>query len=192
MEAEPVRGVSRVKSLARASVYFYGQKLKNFRSVTHDGFAHRLGLACKSTREDRLRIYNMAGTPMMARMTDHRVHEAGGIDVIFDVVGQQPHDVVPGAYIAKKAGATLRDLDGQDISFAQLEELLLEPAKRRLQYVLAATPTLASQVSECIRSAGSEGKRSDSVNSSLLQRFPETAGCARQKRAAPGRAAGAG
>lgn len=167
MGAGPVCGVSRRRGLAQASIYFYGQKLKNFRSVTHDGFAQRLSDVCEGTKEDRLRIYNLAGTPMMARMTDHRVREANGIDAVFDVFGQQPHDVVPGAYIAKKAGAIIRDLDGGDISFVKLEELLLRPAKLRLQYVLAVTSTLAAQITECIRSNGLERERSNPPNPSI-------------------------
>ncbi|MCL4806839.1 MAG: hypothetical protein KJ062_03440 [Thermoanaerobaculia bacterium] len=163
-QEEGVRGPSRVRRLAMASVYFYGQKLGNLRAVSDDGFLDRMARACEQVRKPRLRIYNLAGTPMMVRMTDHRIRDAGGIDAVFDLSGQQPHDVVPGAFIAKKAGATLVGLDGAAISFERLEELLLEPAKERLRYVLAATPALASELLACVsapsekRSAGAARK----------------------------------
>jgi fructose-1,6-bisphosphatase/inositol monophosphatase family enzyme len=53
------------------------------------------------------RFYDFAGNPMMARLGE------GIVDVVFDKNGQAPHDVVPGAYIAKKAGGVMKDFDGK-------------------------------------------------------------------------------
>jgi len=94
-------------------------------------------------RKEKLgfRIYNFGGNPMMVKIPDRSV------DVVFDVFGQEPHDVVPGAYIATQAGAVLTDLDGKTID---LGEVLLKP-REKIRYVLAATDSLAAQLRSLLR-----------------------------------------
>jgi fructose-1,6-bisphosphatase/inositol monophosphatase family enzyme len=57
-----------------------------------------------------MRIYNLGGNPMMLKVAERT------IDAVFEVVGQHPHDVVPGAYIARQAGAIVKDLQGNDLA----------------------------------------------------------------------------
>ena len=90
------------------------------------------------------RFYNLAGNPMMTRLAD------GAVDIVFDNTGQKAHDVVPGAYIALRAGAYVCSTDGKDISVKDLAEALLRPDFNRLKYVLARNKTIASQLIELI------------------------------------------
>jgi len=149
-KAVPVSGPSEVKAVHQASICFYGQKVKNMRATFESGFLGGLEQAIlgKSDDETTLRLYDLAGIPMMMKLIDHKVKTACGIDVVFDIAGQKPHDVVPGAFIAKKAGAVLKNLKGDDISDNDLETLLLKPsaAENELKYVLAATHELGNSV----------------------------------------------
>ena len=74
----------------------------------------------------------------------------GDIDAVFDVSGQQLHDVVPGAYIALKAGAYMCDLDGTPITIDDLARRLQDP-RERIKYVLAATEELAQELVTALR-----------------------------------------
>lgn len=148
-----VAGPSGVQSLTTASICFYGQKVDNLLKSS-DIFKQ-----CGSLVEDgkkkvspygAMRIYNLAGIPMMVRLCDKTVAETSHVDAVFDIVGQQPHDVIPGAFIARKGGAVLKHLDGTDISLQEMEDLLLRPSKGRLKYVLAATTELAMELIEVV------------------------------------------
>ncbi|TAL05008.1 MAG: hypothetical protein EPO07_04315 [Verrucomicrobia bacterium] len=143
-------GLSKVKSLKEASICFYGQKADNYLSVATGAFTNRLSALNARTKKTGkkldLRIYNMAGIPMMVKLADHRVSLARGVDAVIEVEGQKPHDCVPGLFIAKKAGAVVRNLDGSDFSFEQMEKLLLRPASNEQTYVLAATEKLSDEL----------------------------------------------
>jgi fructose-1,6-bisphosphatase/inositol monophosphatase family enzyme len=105
---------------------FYGQKGKNLRSV----------LSCPALLEDSTgvkRIYNLGGNPMLAKVAD------GSMDVAFDLLGQKPHDAVPGLFIAKKAGAMLRKLNGEPLDW---RTALVKPDSERLSYVAACSGNL--------------------------------------------------
>lgn len=152
-----VYGPSPKKTLRAASVYFYGQKLKNL-LPTVNALQNAAALSADDEEKRKsatalagLRLYNLAGTPMMIRMIDRKYHSIGGVDVVMDIVGQKPHDVVPGAFIALKAGASLLRLDGTRIEYTDLEDLLLRPAADRLTYVLAGTHPLAQATVEFLR-----------------------------------------
>jgi fructose-1,6-bisphosphatase/inositol monophosphatase family enzyme len=141
----PVRGPNHRARLNGASLCYYGQKLKNFLAVTeHEGL--RRALEALRSAKPGPRIYNLAGNPMMMRLIDGNVR----MDAVFDIEGQLPHDVIPGAYIAQRAGATLRDLNGKDIDLARS---LLKPAHNdsELKYVLAASKTLCSELVRIMR-----------------------------------------
>jgi fructose-1,6-bisphosphatase/inositol monophosphatase family enzyme len=158
---EPVRGPSSVQRLADASICFYGQKIENFLSMsfhernTEDGTIQRterplLSNVKTMTTKGQVgfRIYNLAGIPMMLKLLDHRVRDARGLDAVIEVEGQKPHDFVPGAYLAKKAGATVKDLDGKDLSFEDLEGALLRPSssQNEFRYVIASTEQLCDEI----------------------------------------------
>ncbi|MFN7139409.1 MAG: hypothetical protein ACK4UN_08730 [Limisphaerales bacterium] len=151
---KPVRveGPSDVKAVHQASVCFYGQKAGNMRTTLETGVLGGLeqSISDKKIKADEvtLRLYDLAGIPMMMKLIDHRAKTACGIDVVFDVAGQKPHDVIPGAFIAKKAGVAFKNLKGEDISDTDLETLLLKPAavENELKYVLAATEELANSM----------------------------------------------
>ena len=136
------------KSLREATVAFYGQKVRNFLSVWPGAsrFSEWLNDLAGDARERQLtpevplfRIYNFGGNPMMLKLAE------GHIDAVFDVEGQLCHDVVPGAYIALKAGAVLKDLDNRDITEDYLAEKLENPSAK-LRYVLARNRPLAEEL----------------------------------------------
>lgn len=143
---EPVRGPSEVRNLAESSIAFYGQKVVNFCSCAST-LAHERNRQLQ-TKGLSVRIYDLAGIPMMMNVIDGAGHRR--IDAVFEIVGQNPHDVVPGAIIAQRAGATVLDLDGNPLD---LVAALLRPAdpNYRLKYVLAATPELAAELLKSLR-----------------------------------------
>jgi fructose-1,6-bisphosphatase/inositol monophosphatase family enzyme len=73
---------------------------------------------------------------MMAKIPD------GAVDLVFEVSGQEVHDIIPGAFIAVKAGARLVGLDGQPIDLAKS---LLSPRKK-LTYILASSQALIDEM----------------------------------------------
>lgn len=152
-----VKGCSGVKSLRRASICYYGQKLTNYMSLYTSGAARKLSkhLNSKAGHSD-FRIYNLAGIPMMLRLIDKRCSGAHGIDAVLDIEGQKPHDVVAGAYIALQGGAVLKDAGtGTNLTLGQLEQKLLKPASQthELKYVMAATEELCDGILNMLRSA---------------------------------------
>ena len=122
-----------------AAICFYAQKHGHLTTVP-SGFLH-----WPKTKPDRLRIYTLAGNPMMVRLANgERIH------AVFEHIGQHPHDAVPGAYIALKAGAYLVNIDtGAELDEADLAAFLLRPSRKQidgLRYVLASTPDLAHEL----------------------------------------------
>ena len=144
-KTEPMSGPSEVRTMAEMSVCFYGQKVVNFCSCAKE-FAHERNRQLQ-TKGVGTRIYNLAGIPAMMKVVDTTGHKR--IDAVFELLGQQPHDVVPGAVIAQHAGGTVLGLDGAPLD---LVSALLRPSdpSRRLRYVLAATPELAEQLLKCL------------------------------------------
>ena len=149
-----VFGRSAVTSLRDARVAFYGQKPKNLLALLETGFFDHLR-DLEAGQSGKFRIYNFAGNPMMAKLVDRPKLDSGAdfigdIDAVFDVSGQQLHDVVPGAYIALKAGAYMCDLDGTPITIDDLARRLQDP-RERIKYVLAATEELAQELVTALR-----------------------------------------
>jgi len=140
-----VIGPSRTTSIQDSSIAFYGQKVGGFLSLTRTHFQDFLETVradCyRQKQELHTRIYNLAGNPMAIRLISGPTR----IDALFDLNGQAPHDIVPGAYIAEKAGASFCGLNGESID---LNGLVERPAHResRLRYILAATPELSLQL----------------------------------------------
>lgn len=87
------------------------------------------------------RVYNLGGNPMLAKLAD------GSINAVFEPRGHRAHDVVPGAFIARKAGAVVCDLDGRSLDW---RNSLLHPdhpgRSGLLSYVAAADSETARRV----------------------------------------------
>ena len=96
--------------------------------------------------ELRFRFYDLAGNPMMVKLAE------GGVDVVFDLMGQAPHDVVPGTFIALRSGAKLGDRNGKPLTETELTERLLTPAATESQvtYVLAANEEMLQELVELL------------------------------------------
>lgn len=148
-----VDGTSDVQTLEVARIAYYGQKADNFLSVAkRSKFISAISTLAEIN--SGFRIYNFAGNPMMVKMCNRPKSLSGktitnDIDVVFDVRGQQLHDVVPGAFIAMKGGASLTDLSGNIISYEKMGEMLHNP-KLTLQYIISATPELGRRISEIL------------------------------------------
>jgi fructose-1,6-bisphosphatase/inositol monophosphatase family enzyme len=147
---------SSVVDLTNASICFYGQQIGNLAWLgeADQEFLGYVWTLKKQKSPLRLatRIYNIAGMPMMMNMLDcgngHR-----RMDAVFDVCGQQPHDMVAGAFIAQAANAVLSNLDGDGP--LDLERSLLQPANNKLWYILAATDGLSKELRQCLRAVRS-------------------------------------
>lgn len=142
-ESEPkrVNGPSDVKNLRNASIAFYGQKISKFLSVIRRSKFISYLEYLQNRANTKTRIYNLAGNPMMMKVIDGHTK----IDAVFDLEGQCPHDVAPGAYIAQKAGAVFSSLDGGSID---LHKLLVKPIDphSRVPYLLTSTKALSKDI----------------------------------------------
>jgi hypothetical protein len=124
------------------AICFYGQKYDHFAAIPS-----RMNSWMKNNpARERIRIYNLAGNPMMVRLANGE-----NIHAVFEHVGQHPHDAAPGAYIGIKSGASLVDFSGHEITEEKLARALLRPSSAKFQYVLASTRELAIELSEALR-----------------------------------------
>lgn len=130
----PLNGAS--LSADSVSISFYGQKIDHFLT----GLSAGLTSAIREASGPSFRIYNLGGIPMMLRVAN------GTVGAVFHRIGAKPHDFVPGAYIALKAGAYLGDMDGNRITEHDLAKMLLTPKKSGPPYILAGTETLYTQL----------------------------------------------
>ena len=138
-EWSPIREMQEPRKLEDASICFYGQKVENLHAFTKAKL-----LTVKNHK--RLRIYNMAGIPMMMRMIDPIDGARTGINAVFDLSGQKAHDFVPGAYIAFKANATIFNEHRKKLNLADLDELLLTPGVSTQKYVMSTSEALANNL----------------------------------------------
>lgn len=145
--------VNNSKSLRDASICYYGQKTNRIVSLCNFLGSPEVRAAFEDM--PNVRWYNMAGNPMMCRMID------GSVDLIFELHGQKLHDVIPGAYIALKAGAIMYDLrtkpirENRKIFLLDLITVLLESEEDiRLNYILAANEEIAGEFLEICKKAG--------------------------------------
>lgn len=133
-------------SLKECAVCFYGQKANHLLSIAGAKFPQYKDTIGTSPFIDYLgrthvssppfRIYTLAGNPMLAKVADGKIH------AVFELLGQKAHDVVPGAFIAKCAGAIVKDLDGNDLDLAGA---LLNPNKP-LRYIVAANEAIYNEL----------------------------------------------
>lgn len=154
MTRQPARiqlnGPSDTKKLADATVAFYGQKAGSLLSVMAcTPFIKELG-RLKGNPDATFRIHTLAGNPVMVKLVD-RERDYGkrvvgrGIDAVFDIRGQQLHDLVPGMFIATKAGAYACSMGGEKIAAQILAKRLMKP-KETMPYILSSTPELAEEL----------------------------------------------
>jgi len=118
---------SSTQRISDSFLCFYGQKQANMLSVTNK----------RSFLNQVHRIYNLGGNPMLAKVAE------GTVDGVFELIGQLPHDVIPGLFIAKKAGAVARSLEGEELD---LELIISRPAKQRMTYIVASTEGLYQEL----------------------------------------------
>ncbi len=131
-------------------ICFYGQQYKNFAALP-PGFQSWIR---NSPARERMRIYNLAGNPMMARLANGE-----GVHAVFEHRGQFAHDAAPGAYIGSRAGGYLVDLSGDAITVDSLAARLMRPSGERIRYVLASTEELAVQLAKALRITTSTNAR---------------------------------
>jgi len=138
-------GKSVPQETAQIAICFYAQKYQHFATIPSG-----LPIWVKNSgAKQRLRIYNLAGNPMMVRLANGE-HIHG----VFEHVGQFPHDAVPGAYIGIRAGAELLDMAGNKITADDLAKALLKPSGSKIRYVLASSSELAVQLAGALRTNG--------------------------------------
>ena len=139
-------GPAQVELLDGSSVCFYGQKLNRLRSTAN----RPLFDDASSKQNKNLRIYNLAGMPMIVRILDP-IKDVAGINAVFDCKGQKPHDVVPGAFLAMQSKCAVLDgVTGKPMKMETLENSLMRPFdnESKLKYVIASTNKLASTIWE--------------------------------------------
>lgn len=98
------------RPLEGASVCFYGQKRSRLLHLRdHTRFPWHGSLAASG----KLRIYTLAGNPMLAKLAEGRV------SAVFEAKGQRPYDCIPGLFIAQKAGAAIALPDGSRLDLGR-------------------------------------------------------------------------
>lgn len=153
----PLRRLSCNRALKDASVCMYVQKSSNLLKLLslglHKPFMTWLEKITKIEQKHRnksssdtvgFRFYNLAGNPMMVKVAE------GVVDLVIELNGQAPHDVVPGAFIATKAGAVLGTVTGDELPLTEIAEALLQPSDSRLKYILAANKSLLKDISDLL------------------------------------------
>jgi fructose-1,6-bisphosphatase/inositol monophosphatase family enzyme len=139
-----IRGPSRVKKLVDASVCFYGQKVSRLREFCRSGLLE--WALANLPEKNNFRIYNLAGIPMVMRLIDPFCAESSTIDAVVEFAGQKPHDCLPAAFLAIKAGAAVTDLNGNPLSYEYFAKAAMHPSKADCRYIIAATQELAGEL----------------------------------------------
>jgi hypothetical protein len=123
----------------------YAQKSRRHRALLdHPGYRAVLGACENSPRTE-------GGNPWILRTIDNQGFRL--TDGVFELLGQAPHDWVPGAHIATACGAVLTDLDGQPIDPASVLSKPMAPSSR-VPYILAANQEISSQLLNCLSGSG--------------------------------------
>ena len=135
---------------------WYGQKAKNFLSLAR----HKKFMAFLETqqKDSNFRMLNISGIPLMIRLIDNLVP----INLIVELYGQQPHDMIAGAYLAKKTDTVLTDLDGKPLDFSHY---LTDLRGDRIKYILATSKQLHKEALQIFKSS-----KSTTLNSPKTQR----------------------
>lgn len=139
---------NRNKDLKEASICFYGQKAGNFLSLAQKGnFLTRLESFAAEAKYQKIdfRLYNFGGNPMIVKIME------GCVDAVLELKGQKSYDVLPGAFIAQRAGAFWGDLQGNPINNTYLKEKgFLSDPEKKLSYIIAASKKLYDELIELL------------------------------------------
>jgi len=130
------------EEIDQIAICFYAQKGSHFTTIP-PGFS---AWVRNTPATKRLRIYDLAGNPMMARLANGE-----NIHAVFEHRGQYPHDAVPGGYIGLQAGAQLLDFADNNIVIGDLAQKLLRPSAGEFQYVMASTKEIALDLTRAMR-----------------------------------------
>jgi fructose-1,6-bisphosphatase/inositol monophosphatase family enzyme len=140
------------KRLKDASLCFYGQKAGNFLSLAQkENFLKKLEQFAEEAQEKKqsipFRLYNFGGNPMIVKLAE------GYVDCVIELNGQKSYDVLPGAFIAQKAGAFWGDLRGNliDSTYLKKNGFLSDPEKK-LSYIIANSKQLYEELLDLVRS----------------------------------------
>lgn len=150
-----IEGPDQSVTIDNASICFYGQKVGRLNASVANPFFSR------APQYANLRLYTLAGMPMITKICDP-LKIASNIDAVFELIGQKPHDVVPGAFIAMRSGCTIINLDtGDPITQAELENSLLKPFDKSsdLRYLIAANEGLADDILKMMKPFRSVGTK---------------------------------
>jgi fructose-1,6-bisphosphatase/inositol monophosphatase family enzyme len=145
----------KVISLCDAAICYYGQKPKNLLEMAkHKGFLTKMeefkirmsdeknaaGKTVKKKEGLDIRIYNLAGNPMIVKIP------SGAVDAVFSIRGAHVYDVMPAAYIAVKAGAFFSDPTGKPVD-------LFAPfltANGPFPYIISGSKSLSKELAEVL------------------------------------------
>ncbi|MDO8805499.1 MAG: inositol monophosphatase family protein [Elusimicrobiota bacterium] len=139
--------------LSETTIAWYGQKIKNlFALVRNKKLLAKLeeiekaeAANKKNKNEDgKFRILNIAGNPMFMKIIDNHC----SVGAVIELLGQKPHDVVPGAYLAQQAGAIFTDLNGKEIN---LSSCLKDPENNRVSYILSNSNNTWKELVEILK-----------------------------------------
>lgn len=127
------------------AICFYAQKSAHLTTVPA-GLIHWLEV-CRPKLRNRVRLYNLAGNPMLVRLSNgEKLH------AVFEHRGQYAHDAAPGLYIALKSHCHVRNLKtGRELAIRDLATGLLTPSRAQFRYVVASTKELAGLLSRMLR-----------------------------------------
>lgn len=135
--------------LIDATIAWYGQKVGNFLSITRNkGLLSKLEEFEKyaADKEEKIdfRILNIAGNPMFVKMIDNYL----SVGAVIELIGQHPHDVIPGAYLATQAGVIMTALNGDKFD---LTNCLNSPADAKIQYILSNSKKISEELVETLK-----------------------------------------
>lgn len=116
--------------LKNVTLAWYGQKAKNFLPIARN--KKFIEFLQNQPRTSNFRILNIGGIPLMMKLIDNIVP----VDVIIELYGQQPHDMIAGGFLAQKANAILTDLNGKSINFSNY---LHDFKGEKIKYILATS-----------------------------------------------------
>jgi len=122
------------------SICFYGQKrsrLLHLKDRTDFPWSKKLE---KSTKA---RICTLAGNPMLAKLAE------GKVSAVFEPLGQDPHDCVPGLFLAQKAGAFLSRPDGRPLELGRAIK-----KREDITYIAACNEALFRDLAPLLRPPG--------------------------------------
>ena len=140
------------KRLEEATVCMNTQKLGNIEALARVGPLLYDWIEKRKETADKLRFYNLSGNPMLARLAEGRV------DAVLNLKASAPHDFIPGAFIAQRAGASILAVEKKMTESIVLAKALREP---KTQYIAARSMGLAKEIAALMPDTSPLGPESD-------------------------------